>query len=159
MRHEGIERERDRRHCGLPRCTGTDWGSAGAVSEAGVSELVSSESPLADSLIPSFTTAFPHCGLRNGDSREKAQEAQEGKPLSPALSPLRRRRGENLHCNPSESRISERILPRMDADVRGWQDAFYPCLSASICGSIFGCGWPRRAFCAFWRELSASAFP
>jgi len=47
-------------HCGLRIA---DCGFAGAVSEAGVSELVSSEFPLADSLIRSFRTGFADCGL------------------------------------------------------------------------------------------------
>jgi hypothetical protein len=34
------------------------------------------------------------------------------------------------------SSIFTEILPRMDADGRGWKDAFYPCLSACIPGSI-----------------------
>ena len=37
-----------------------------------------------------------HCGLPNGHGREKAQKAQEGKPLSSALSPLRRTGGKIL---------------------------------------------------------------
>ena len=36
----------------------------------------------------------------------------------------------------SESFICAKILPRMDADGRGWKDAFYPCLSACIRGSM-----------------------
>jgi hypothetical protein len=53
----------------------------------------------------------------------------------------------------SKPLIFAKLLPRMDADGRGWKDPFYPSsLSACIRGSIASfAALPRCVFCAFWR--------